>query len=545
MNTIYAAARVLTMDAERPYATHVAVQGDRIVGVGDLDALAALGPHAVDERFADKVLMPGFVEAHCHLTEGTYWRYPYVGYFDRADPHGRVWAGCRSIASVLDRLSELDRQQPGASPLSAWGLDSIHYADRPPARAELDVVSATRPIGVLHASGHTLSVNSRALELAGLFRTGIDHGGVPLDAEGLPTGELRGPDVMTIVGGHVGFDRTRLACDEAGLRAFAKACVRAGVTTATDMASLLPDEAVDLMLRVTGEAGFPVRIACARRLQGIAPDALAERALALRDRSTDRLRLGMIKVVVDGSIQGFTARIAPPGYHNGAPNGLWYVAPEALTETFAAALDRGLQVHTHANGDEAIALVMGCFQRAATRRSTGDHRFTVQHAQLATAAHFAKMNELGLCANLFANHTYHWGEEHVAATVGPQRAARMNGCATALAQGVRFAIHSDAPVTPLRPLFTAWCAANRQTAHGRLLGAEERIAVLDALHAITLGAAVTLKLDDEIGSIARGKRADFVVLDDDPLARDASTLRDVHVWGTVQGGRVFSAAAQS
>ena len=135
MNTIYAAARVLTMDAAQPHATHVAVHGDRIAGVGDLDAMKALGPHAVDERFADQVLMPGFVEAHCHLTEGTYWRYPYVGYFDRADPHGRVWSGCRSVASVLDRLGEFDREQPGTSPLSAWGLDAIHYADRPPSRA--------------------------------------------------------------------------------------------------------------------------------------------------------------------------------------------------------------------------------------------------------------------------------------------------------------------------------------------------------------------------------------------------------------------------
>ena len=107
--------------------------------------------------------------------------------------------------------------------------------------------------------------------------------------------------------------------------------------------------------------------------------------------------------------------------------------------------------------------------------------------------------------------------------------------------GVPFTIHSDAPVTPLGPLFTAWCVVNRPTASGRVLGAHERISVADALQAITLGAAYTLKLDHEIGSIECGKRADFCVLDDDPTTVPPEQLKDVRVWGTVQGGRVFQA----
>jgi hypothetical protein len=107
---------------------------------------------------------------------------------------------------------------------------------------------------------------------------------------------------------------------------------------------------------------------------------------------------------------------------------------------------------------------------------------------------------------------------------------------------VPFAIHSDAPVTPLGPLFTAWCAVNRLTASGQVLGPEERISVADALYAITQGAAYTLKLDHEIGSIEVGKQADFAVLEDDPLLVAPESLRDVPVWGTVLGGRVFAAA---
>jgi predicted amidohydrolase YtcJ len=126
-------------------------------------------------------------------------------------------------------------------------------------------------------------------------------------------------------------------------------------------------------------------------------------------------------------------------------------------------------------------------------------------------------------------------------TVGPERACRMNACATALREGVPMAIHSDAPITPLAPLFTAWCAVNRLTASGQVLGEQERISVDDALRAITLGAAWSLGLDAEIGSIECGKRADFCVLEDDPTALPAAQLKDVRVWGTVQGGRIFQA----
>ena len=146
-----------------------------------------------------------------------------------------------------------------------------------------------------------------------------------------------------------------------------------------------------------------------------------------------------------------------------------------------------------------------------------------------------------MCVNLFPNHHFYWGDQHYGTTLGPERAERMNACASALAAGVPMAMHSDAPVTPLGPLFTAWCAVNRRTASGRLLGAAERIGVAEALRAITVGAAYTLHLDGELGSIACGKRADFAVLEDDPLEIAPENLKDVRIWGTVQGGRLFPA----
>ena len=541
--TIYPAARIVTMNPARPHATHVAVREGRILGAGTLEELAGWGDYRLDERFADKVLMPGLVEGHSHVMEGSLWAYVYCGFFDRMDPEGTVWPGMKSIDAVVQRLSEAaDALEDPAAPLAGWSLDAIYYGGRRVNRHDLDKVSTERAVGVLNASGHILNVNTKALELAGMLRTGVNHPGIPLGADGLPTGEMKGPDAMAPLGVHTGFDRDLLACDEPGLRRFAKLCVRTGVTTAADLANLLPEDAVEMMLRVTGEADYPARIVSLRRFYGLTPEELIDRALELRGRSRDRLRLGIIKVVADGSIQGFSARLRWPGYYTGAPEGLWYIPPEHLLEIYERALAAGLQVHTHTNGDEATDLALDCMESALRKHPAPDHRFTLQHCQLADAAQFRRIRALGMCVNLFPNHHYYWGDQHYAVTVGPERAERMNACATALREGVPLAFHSDAPVTPLGPLFTAWCAVNRQTASGRTLGENERIGVADALRTITLGAAYTLGLDGEVGSIETGKRADFAVLEDDPETVGGERLKDVRVWGTVQGGRIFPAA---
>jgi len=542
MITLFEARKILTMNPARPDATHVAVRDGRILGAGSRDELAGWGAYELDRRFADKVLMPGLVEGHSHVSEGVFWRSVYCGYFDRTDPDGRVWSGLKTIDAVLERLRDVAASLPDpAAPLSGWSLDPIYFGGERLNRHHLDQVSPTRPIGIMHASGHILSVNTPALERAGLLRPDVDHPGVPCGADGLPTGELKGPDAMMPAGRHVGFNRELQAGDELGLRQFARLCVRQGVTTATDLANLLPDAAVQMMSAVTGQPDFPVRIVSFRRAYGMTMTELFQRARVLAGHSAERLRLGGVKLFVDGSIQGFSARLRWPGYYNGEPNGLWYTTPEQLREALELALADGILVHIHTNGDEATELVLDCLEQVLRRRPGVDHRFTLQHCQLADAAQFRRMKSLGLCVNLFPNHHFYWGDQHHALTVGPERAERMNACATALATGVPLAIHSDAPVTPLGPLFTAWCAVNRLTASGRQLGAHERIGVADALRTITLGAAYTLKLDGEVGSIECGKRADFAVLDDDPTEIAPERLRDVRIWGTVQGGRVFDA----
>ena len=256
-----------------------------------------------------------------------------------------------------------------------------------------------------------------------------------------------------------------------------------------------------------------------------------------------------MKLIVDGSIQGFTARISwpyyyrpPEGHHE---NGLWLIAPDQLTEIVSTIHAAGLIVHAHCNGDQAAEAFIDAVEVALERHPRWDHRHTVQHCQMTTPAQYRRMAALGMCANIFSNHIYYWGDQHRDRSIGPERAAKMDACATALAEGVPMSIHSDSPVTPMGHLHTMWCAVNRLTSTGQVLGPDERISVMDALHAATIGAAYQLKVDHLIGSIEAGKFADFAVLSDDPLTVDPVTLKDIVVWGTVVGGVPFEAGISS
>ena len=587
MTTIYSARRILTMNPRRPVATHVAVRDGRVLGAGTLDELAGWGDYELDERFAGKVVMPGFVEGHCHSWEGSAWEDTYLGFFDRTAPDGGLHPGLKNIDAVVERFRAAaasatadaraeaghgaGKSRPGGSggpdgaggpggpdgpgragasdtpgepgrsgeAVMGWGFDPIFFGGRRMVAADLDRVSATRPVIVMHQSGHIVNVNSEALRRTGITRdTNVQ--GLVRDADGEPTGELQGPALRAIVYRAAGRDRFLDMGRGDSLWRFAQSARRAGVTTATDLANELPEETVASQVAITADEDFPLRIVPAFFAAARPADEGVAWVKSLIPRSHERLRYGLVKLVLDGSIQGFTARMKWPGYYNGHENGLWYIEPnEELPRILGTFHRAGLQVHIHTNGDEATEAAIDAIETVLRERPAADARFTLQHCQMAHDAHFRRMARLGICANLFANHLYYWGDQHHALTMGPERAGRMDAAGTAQRLGVPFSIHSDAPVTHLAPLFTAWCAVNRTTASGRVLGEAERLTVADALHAITLGAAFTLKLDTEIGSIETGKRADFAILEDDPLAVEPAALKDVAVWGTVVGGRVF------
>ena len=196
--TIYPARRVITMSPAVPFAEAVAVREGRVLGVGTLDELAAWGPHSVDHTFADKVLTPGFIEAHTHVMSGGMWEFPYVGFFDRSDPDGNQWRGCKSVEAVLDRLAEHESLLEDASqPLVAWGLDPIYFPGDRLLATHLDQVSETRPIYVFHASAHLATVNTAMLEVSEITEHSTTPG-IARNPDGTPNGELQEPAAMSL-----------------------------------------------------------------------------------------------------------------------------------------------------------------------------------------------------------------------------------------------------------------------------------------------------------------------------------------------------------
>lgn len=541
---IYRARSIITMNPAQPRATHVAVRDGRILGAGDLASLQGWGKATVDDRFADKFIMPGMVEGHSHLLEGGMWSFVYVGFYDRRGPDGRLWKGLKTLDAVVARLQEAEQAMGDTSKtLCAWGFDPIYFQGERISVVHLDKVSSTRPVVVLHASVHLMNVNSAMLEMAGITPDAqVD--GVERDASGRLTGQLQEFAAMYLVFrkiGNVYFDEGQTAH---GIWNFAKVAQLGGVTTATDLVNDLSAETLASLEETTASETYPLRLVPAYAPLRDPEGKGLERVLPSIARNTGKLRFGIVKLIVDGSIQGFTARLRWPHYYKppvgSQENGIWVIPPQQLKDLIQTYHDAGLTVHIHTNGDEATEVALDALDAVLAASPRRDHRHTLQHCQMASTAQFKRMASLGVCANLFANHLYYWGDAHYEMTMGPERANRLNAAATALAAGVPISLHSDAPVTPIAPLFTAWCAVNRMTASGRVLGEENRISVQQALHAMTLGAAYTLRLDDQIGSIETGKQADFAILDEDPLAVDPIRLKDIRVWGTVLGGNVFA-----
>ena len=544
---IYRARRVVTLDPGCPTAAAVAVRDGRILGVGNVDGLTeAWGAMPVDDTFADSVLLPGFVEAHSHSLEGAIWAWEYAGYFPRLGPDGERRRGSQTFDELLDLLRRLDAglDDPDAS-LIVWGFDPIYFPGERLAARHLDLVSTTRPICVVHASLHLITVNTALMQREG-FAEGCEVEGVPVDGGGRPIGELQEPPAMSLARREMGMLFGSMS-DPASLRRFADMARVVGCTTVTELGAspLGSDADVALWTDVAAADGFPARFVPLFNpgRSGLVGDAAAERVLELRAQSTDKVRFGLVKMILDGSIQGFTARLNPPGYlpspdGSTRPNGIWLLAPEQFADWFDAFHRRHVTVHTHVNGDEAVDLLLDTAERSIADHSWLDHRHTAQHTQLTTSAQYRRMARLGMCANIFSNHIFYWGEQHRTITVGPDRAARMDACATADREGVRYSVHSDASVTPLGSLHTMWCAVNRVMSTGEVLGPDERIGVDRALRAVTIDAAHQLRMDHEIGSIESGKLADFVALADDPYDVDPMALKDIEVRGTVVAGEI-------
>lgn len=536
--TIFTARVIRTANPANPTAEAIAVRDGRVLAVGSLDDCLSWGITNVDTRFADQVLTAGFVEAHAHSAAGMFADIPFVGFYSRTMPDGSVTPRVTSTADLIIRLRELEQQLDADEMLLVGGFDPIYLEGERLACHHLDEVSTTRPIFVYHSNGHLATVNSVVLNKYGI---GPNHPapGVGFDSTGQPNGELRETAAMALAK-----DEYRAMVSRAyGARSFinfASTMRNAGITTSSDLANTLAitPHLLDDTIALTASDEFPLRVAAASHLNSSINnlETLVEAITAAREKSHDKLLFPIVKLVLDGSIQGFTATVGWPGYFNGEGHPLFLVPPEQVIDILRPFHQAKIGIHCHCNGDQASEVFISAIESLLAESPWMNHRHTITHAQLMTQAQMRTARNLGMCANFFVNHVWYWGDQHRDITVGPDRADGLNPCATADRIGLPYSFHCDAPVTPPSHLHTMWAAINRVTGSGRILGDAERISVTRAFHAATIDAAYQMHVDHLVGSLEVGKYADMTVLEQDPFEVDEKDICNIAIWGTIIGG---------
>lgn len=531
VHQVFINGEVLTMDPESRIVEALSVRGDRIEAMGSTAEMMAL----VEEETSvidlyGRAVLPGFIDAHGHFPGSA------LGVI-AADLNSPPIGDMQRMEDVLQALSDRAAQTDPGDWVRGFGYDDTLLAEgRHPSREELDAVSTEHPIVVLHISGHMVVANTMALALAGIGPDTPDpEGGVIGRRSGSrePNGLLE----ETARLGLLAQMQDLSALDAYRMMKFAGLqYAAAGVTTAQS-------GGVDPRL-LGGLALFSRLGVIPQRLVVFAMadqwgEALLNGSFDPDEYATEKLVVPAVKIVADGSIQGYTGYLSEP-YHkpykgDAAYRGYPAVSRNKLFDQVAALHDLGYQLAIHGNGDASIEDILDAFAAAQSVRPVADPRLILIHAQMARRDQLQRMKKLGISPSFFSAHTWYWGDRHRDIFMGPERAANMSPARWARDEGLRFSSHLDTPVTPMQPLQAVWSMVQRITTGGDLLGPEQRLTVMEALRAVTIDAAWQVRQESNRGSLEPGKYADLVVLSDSPL-NDPGAMRDLVVERTLVGG---------
>ena len=540
--TVFTARKIITMEPALQEASAVAVAGGRIVAVGSLDSLSGWIDRrgaTVDTRFADKILMPGFIDPHVHPSlPAVLTQFAFLAPDDWSLPTGE-FPGARTPQAYIARLKDLAAKHDEPTvPFIAWGYHPLWHGDI--YRAQLNELFPDQPVMLWHRSFHEMIGNDAAFRLLGIDAS-IADGSHEINWE---KGHFWENGLHKLV--------PKLAFMMAperygrGMQNFIEMLHRGGVTTALDMGIGIFGDPVGetALIRQSAESmRAPSRIILtpiitdflARKVS--IPDALAA-VEEWRSHNSRRVLFDRrFKIMMDGAIYSGLAQFGYPGYMDGH-EGVW-MAPLELTATWAQAFwNAGYQIHAHTNGDASAAALIRLLRTLQRNTPRTDHRLVLEHFAYTTEDQNRQLKALG--AVVSANPYYHYMLSDIYSDnwLGPDRGQQMVRLGSLERLGVPFAFHSDCPMAPLQPLMLASVAASRVTINGKLNAPAERVSLDAALRAITIDAAWVIGWEDEIGSIRAGKRADFTVLEDDPYRVGAEKLGGITIWGTVFEGEV-------
>lgn len=520
-DTLFFGGDIITVNDQQPSAEAVAVTDGKIVFVGDKYAAFKLkDDHTVLVDLQGKTLMPGFINPHTHvMLEALILSSTDVSPFKY-----------KTIDEVMNVLKEAVKK----GPVLAFGYDpSLMTTPGELNFKTLDAISTTVPIVVVNKSGHIAYANHKAFALAGITdATPKPAGGsYQKDAQGNLTGigfEVPAVGRMVTAVNTLSADQYPKLAEKA-LKVFADA----GYTTVTDLGLGLPlptpEDHIKLMRDASNAPNALVRT------QGYLVTNMLDKIPEWQKQNNDNFKVLGLKIWADGSIQGYTAAMKED-YKNTTTKGTLNFSQDQLTDLVMNARKMGIQVAVHANGDQAIEDTLTAFEKAQKAYPSADPRFRIEHASIVDPAQWKRVANVKATPSFTEHHVYYWGDVFQDKILGDPRADWLDAAKTAKDLGLKFSFNDDT-LAPANPLLFIQVAITRQTDDGRILNADQRISLDDAIKGVTLYPAWQTFREKELGSIEPNKFADFVILDQNPKKTDPTHIKDIKVSGRYLNGK--------
>jgi len=527
MDKIYYNGDILTMEDTRTEPEAVLISDGIIAFTGSLKEAvrAAHQPEMTDLN--GKTLMPAFIDGHSHIS--------LVAQFSQfAD-----LSGCESFADIKMRLTAFQKEKKIGDGGAVIGVGYDHnFLDekKHPDKNVLDEVSDQIPVFVLHASGHMGVGNSVLLKEAGIDASAPDmegsrFGRIPGSME--PDGYAEETKALNLLLARV---YAKIPGDpKAQIEKAQELYLSHGITTIQDGAASGQD--METLFEAAKEGLLKADVV-SYVLVGEEPEKLEQEYAELKKAYWNHLKLGGRKVILDGSPQGKTAWLSKPYVGEEEYRGYPAMEQEKVQTYIRNAIENGVQILAHCNGDAAAQQWIDSFEKAMEQCGVSKEdnlRPVMIHCQTVRKDQLLRMKNIGMIPSMFVDHVYYWGDIHLK-NLGEERAEAISPAKSAFEQGLCVNFHQDSPVVPPDMLHTVWCAVNRVTREGKILGEEERVDVFEALKAVTINGAYAYFEEDKKGSITEGKLADLVILDRNPLKTPVSELKDIKVTETLKEG---------
>lgn len=515
---------VITLDPDLPHATAVGVRDGRIAWVGAAEDAGTefSGPHR-EVDLGGATVVPGFIDAHHHVMTLGQW----MSQINCAYP------AVRSIGDIVAAVA----QRTGATPAGDWiqgrGYDDNRLAERRHlTRHDLDAVSPHHPVLIRNISGHMSVVNSVALRMAGIDKDSVSPfgGHIGRDAHGEPTGLLQEKAQELLGLPFLSRDKEQLA---GYLQAAGRACLAAGITSGHE-AGIFHGTEFSVLQDAWAAGTLPLRTYMMIRTPML--DALEDVGFHT-GFGDDRLRVGAIKVISDGSLIGRTAAVCLPYPDSEHENdlGLAMFSQEELDDIVWRGHRAGWQVAIHAIGDRAIDMCLNAYEAALRRLPRPDHRHRIEHCGVMRSDIVTRMAGLGVIPVGQPPFIHEFGDGFLA-HLGQERCRLTYPLKTLLDAGIPVAGSSDAPVSSYQPLVGIQAAVTELTSGGAAFAPAEALTVEQALAIYTRNAAHAAFDEDRKGTVTFGKYADLAVLGADPRTVPAGEIAAIPVVATMLGG---------